>query len=86
MQSLPCKGCGIVGFSVNAHVGRKGAGARRKADYDHIVPLLPEIHAALHKLGRKDFERLFAINLTTCAADVESAWAAAQPEEPTDAP
>lgn len=38
IKSLPCAGCGVVGFSENAHVcGNAGAG--RKANADTIAPL-----------------------------------------------
>lgn len=39
VKSLPCVGCGIVGYSENAHVGREGKGAGRKANADQITPL-----------------------------------------------
>lgn len=37
VKSLPCIGCGVVGYSENAHVVIDGAG--RKADYGQVVPL-----------------------------------------------
>lgn len=39
VKRMPCIRCGLHGYSDNAHVGRKGAGAGRKADYDQIAPL-----------------------------------------------
>lgn len=39
VKTLPCAACLIVGYSENAHVGRKGRGAGRKADADQVIPL-----------------------------------------------
>lgn len=39
IKSLPCTGCGVTGYSENAHVGREGKGAGRKANADQITPL-----------------------------------------------
>lgn len=73
VQSLPCVVTGL-GPCENAHI--RGGGAGRKADSGYIVPLLPALHRTLHSLGKLEFERLFAINLTELATATEDAWAA----------
>src|SRR5207237_1784408 len=39
VESLPCCGCDVEGWSVNAHVGTEGKGLSRKANADQIAPL-----------------------------------------------
>lgn len=39
VKTLPCAACGVLGFSVNAHVGTEGKGAGRKANADQVAPL-----------------------------------------------
>jgi hypothetical protein len=39
VKAQDCSACGVEGWSVNAHVGREGAGASRKANHDQIAPL-----------------------------------------------
>ena len=39
VKRLPCAACGVVGYSQNAHVGKDGKGAGRKAHYTMIAPL-----------------------------------------------
>lgn len=39
VKGLPCAACGVTGFSQNAHIGREGAGAGRRANADQIGPL-----------------------------------------------
>ena len=35
--------------SVNAHIGSKGAGMGRKADYDQIAPICARCHGDIHQ-------------------------------------
>ena len=44
VKSLPCQMCFRVGQTDNAHVGKKGAGAGRKANYDQIAALCRSCH------------------------------------------
>lgn len=39
ITSMPCWECGAVGFTVQAHVGKEGKGAGRKANADQIANL-----------------------------------------------
>jgi hypothetical protein len=80
VQSLPCLICGIVP-SVCAHVGRKGAGASRKADYDQTVPLCQAHHDELHdhgvivRIGTERTDMTFTkAGLGECCAVIEKAW------------
>jgi len=74
IQASPCiiPGCGC--HSINAHVGSKGAGAGRKADYDQIAPLCAVHHQALHD-GRLTPDQGW---LLKHAAATEAAWQASQ--------
>lgn len=76
IQTLPCCACGVVGYSENAHVGNKGAGTGRKADYDQIAPLCGPrgCHQQSHDDGQQSFEREYGIDLLACAAECERAW------------
>lgn len=83
VRSLMCVGCLAVGRSENAHVGRKGAGAGRKADYDQIAPLCgpriedgAEMYEGCHRLQHRGDLRLSQEELDVCAADTEAAWLA----------
>ena len=80
VESLPCLVCGLVP-SVCAHVGRKGAGASRKADYDQTVPLCETHHQELHDHGvivRTGTERtdmsFTKEGLALCCPVIEAAW------------
>jgi aminoglycoside phosphotransferase family enzyme len=65
-----------AGPCVNAHVGRKGAGARRKADADQIVPLTDWQHRAFDE-HRAPFDTEAAREaVRACCADVEARWLA----------
>lgn len=47
-----------------AHVRARGAGG---ADHANLVPLEARLHAELHRIGRKSFERRHHISLTLIA-------------------
>lgn len=89
VQSLPCCGCGVIGYSENAHVGNEGAGKGRKANYDQIAPLcsprsrpsqVPPLrggcHALSHRIGQQTFEEIQSVNLAECMAETQRAWLA----------
>lgn len=71
VKSLPCAACQRSNCQ-NAHTENGGMG--RKADYDTIVPLCPDCHAALHRMGTETFSRLWSLDLSAYAAQVERAW------------
>jgi hypothetical protein len=66
-----------AGPCVNAHVGRKGAGARRKADADQIVPLTDAQHKAFDQHRAPFDTEASRAAVRACMADVERAWLAA---------
>jgi hypothetical protein len=81
VRTLPCVGCGRVGFSENAHVIT--GGMSRKADAKDIVPLcghlysiLVNCHGELHREGIASFEAAHGIDLAECAAQTERLWLA----------
>lgn len=78
VKSLPCilkpNWYGCRGPSDNAHVGLKGKGAGRKADYDQIAPMCRGHHHSLHGLGRDDFQDMYEISLEKAACETELAW------------
>lgn len=39
IKTQPCASCGVVGYSVNAHIGKDGKGTSRKANWDQVAPL-----------------------------------------------
>ena len=85
VKTLPCVGCGIRGYSVNAHT--KNEGKSRKGHYTTIVPLCCErlgaegCHYLLDKeLGREAFEKLAGVNLERAAAETERLWQQFQKE------
>ena len=90
VRSLPCCACGVVGYSEVAHVGRKGKGAGRKADYDQTAPLcgpretfcgiVEGCHRDSHG-GQETFAQRWGIDLLSCAAATEAAWLAHLDEE-----
>lgn len=53
VKSLPCAACGVVGYSVNAHVGTEGKGGSRKANFDQITPLCRSRTTGEYDAGRK---------------------------------
>jgi hypothetical protein len=69
-----------AGPCVNAHVGKVGKGASRKANADQIVPLTDAQHRAFDQcLPPFDCERARAA-VRACCADVERAWLMTQGE------
>jgi hypothetical protein len=81
VQRLPC----IVPLCLatpcdNAHVGREGAGAGRKANADQIAPLCSRQpgyeghHRELHRIGAETFADKYQIHLAACAALIDSEW------------
>lgn len=88
IHDQPCIACGVVGFSEVAHI--RTGGLSRKDDWIRTVPLcashpirvnerfvnelFPGHHRVLHHLGRQPFERYYALNLDTCAAETQLAW------------
>lgn len=72
IQQLPCIFCGC--HSVNAHVGSKGAGASRRADYDQIAPVCSIHHQQLHD-GRLTPDKGWLLKM---AAWTEKQWLAHQ--------
>jgi len=56
----------------NAHV--RSGGKSRKADACWIVPLLPDEHDELHKIGKASFEAKYDLDLDALAGVIEMAW------------
>jgi hypothetical protein len=82
VKSLPC----VVPWphfgSENAHVGNKGKGTGRKADYDQIVPMCAFHHRdVLHRIGKEAFTRGYDVNLDQAAAETERLWQESQSPE-----
>lgn len=79
VASLPCQMCFRVGPSDNAHVGKEGKGAGRKANYNQIAALCRTCHSAFDN-GWFPFERgtpggQWNRMLVLCAADrTEKLW------------
>mgnify|MGYP001592542467 CR=1 FL=1 len=75
--SLPCIVTVCQRQSENAHVGKKGAGAGRKADSDQIASLCRYHHTQLHQYGPEWFARAYGWTqeaLDNVAATTEAAW------------
>ncbi len=83
VKSLPCIVCGVTPCD-NAHVGRLGKGAGRKADYTQIVPLCGAAsrnvvghHYELDAMvGPEEFQRTYGINLAHAMAETQEKWLA----------
>lgn len=79
VKDQPCKACGRLFASENAHVLGNG-GAGRKAGYKTIAPLCGPTfdregcHRTLHRLSRDLFEKDFGIDLEAAAAATQRAW------------
>lgn len=69
-----------TGAVQNAHVGKVGAGAGRKANADQIVPLCERHHFQCHE-GQQSLAKRFGIDFDAEAAAVESAWRAQRGED-----
>lgn len=65
-----------AGPCVNAHVGKEGKGARRKANADQIVPLTPAQHDAFDRWLPPFDDEAARARVIACCADVERAWRA----------
>ena len=73
IQSLACLTC-QARPSENAHTpSRSGFG--RKGDASTIVPLCSACHHRLHQVGHATFERECGLDLASCAAVIDAAWA-----------
>ena len=86
VQSLPCIVCGRRPCD-NAHIGTKGAGAGRRADYDQVAPLcrrlsddgvtLAGCHALSHQHGLAYVLGAgWAQKVARAIADTERRWLA----------
>lgn len=82
VKLLPCEGCGIEGFSENAHVCGNG-GTGRKADYTTIAPLcgrkgptLPGCHFLFDEKPWEFRIRFPDFDPIAAAAQTEAAWQA----------
>lgn len=71
-QVLLCAASGERGDNENAHA--VGGGVGRKADYTTVLPLSPDHHRELHRIGAESFEHKYGINLEEAAAATELAW------------
>lgn len=80
VKSLPCLVCGCSP-SENAHVGKEGAGAGRKANADQIAALCSRCHAELHRMGAESFERQYKTHLETLMRFTEFRWLASREGE-----
>lgn len=92
VQRLPCCACGVVGYSVAAHVGNRGAGTGRKADASQLAPLCCDhwkprrltgvlyrregCHERSHRIGQRTFEREMDVDLAACAEETQRAFSA----------
>jgi hypothetical protein len=65
-----------AGPCVNAHVGKAGKGARRKANADQIVPLTDEQHRAFDQWLPPFDDEAARQRVVDCCADVERSWRA----------
>lgn len=65
------------GPCVAAHVGNKGAGVGRKADWDQTVPLLDNEHRhELHQIGHESFEAKYDISFEEQILRTQQGWQA----------
>ena len=72
----PCRVC-FSTPSINAHVGPKGKGTSRKADYDQITSLCDYDHQRLHR-GHLIVDRN---TRHAWAADTHARWLASSPQQ-----
>lgn len=91
VKARPCAACGVVGYSENAHVGRR-SGMGRKGPYTDIAPLCgprpdpwPTMWMGCHDF-RAERPREFAaafpnFDPEAAAAATHAAWIASHPED-----
>ena len=75
IRALSClvEGCGFSPCHA-AHTGHDGGTGMKASDYS-CVPLCPFHHlAGLHRMGRRQFEQLYRVNLDKEAARLYEAW------------
>jgi hypothetical protein len=65
-----------AGPCVNAHVGKEGKGASRKANADQVVPLTDAQHRAYDRYLPPFDDEAARERVIGCCADVEAKWRA----------
>lgn len=87
-KTLPCRTCGLFGYTEAAHVVKGDGGTGYKASAQFTAPLCglrPKwedkatpwgCHRELHRIGPDAFESKYGVSLETLAAEHNAAWEA----------
>ena len=72
IRTLPSAASGASGCEA-CHTGSDGGMRQKSSDYS-CIPLTPEEHRELHRIGREDFERKYEISIARYVRSLQHAW------------